>query len=112
MLSELAMLAKAEFQRNDLLCNKVIGLFQLVSNKTRFRIICLLVRGEFCVNEIVEVVSEGKGSNISQQLRVLSLAGVVARRREKKRILYRLADERVRGLIGFLRDQFLNPNQI
>ena len=42
-------------------------------------------------------------SNISQQLRMLRLAGVVAKRRDKKQILYSIADERIGGLIEFLR---------
>ncbi len=99
---------KSLFQRNDALCNHVVTLFQLVSNKTRFRIICLLVRGEFCVNEIVEVVHQGKLSNISQQLKILALAGVIERRRADRKILYSLKDQRVRGMIEFLQKQFLN----
>lgn len=63
-------------------------MFQLFSNKGRFRIACLLARSEFCVNEITEVVSKGKTSNISQQLKILTLSGVIERRREDQRILY------------------------
>ncbi|MBU6402660.1 MAG: helix-turn-helix domain-containing protein, partial [Verrucomicrobia bacterium] len=86
----------------------VIGLFQLISTKIRFRIICLLARDEFCVHDIVEIVSAEQLSNVSQQLKILTLAGVVERRREGQLIFYRLKDERVRRLIGFLREQFLN----
>jgi DNA-binding transcriptional ArsR family regulator len=82
-------------------------LFQLFSNKGRFRIACLLARGEFCVNEITEVVSEGKLSNISQQLKMLALSGVIERRRENQHILYRLKDPRVGKMIQFLQEQFL-----
>ena len=84
------------------------GLFRLFSNKERFRIGCLLARGEFCVKEITEVVSEGKLSGISQHLKYLTLSGVVERRRENQRILYSLKDERVRKMIEFLQKQFLN----
>ena len=100
-----------DFRRNDAVCGRVVGLFQLISNKSRFRIICLLTRGEFCVREIMEAVGGGKLSNISQQLKTLALAGVVERRREEQKVLYRLKDERVRGMIAFLRAQFLEEGR-
>ena len=95
------------FERNEAVCRHVLSLFQLFSNKGRFRIACLLTRGEFCVNEIIAVVG-GKASNISQQLKILTLSGVIERRRVERRILYSLKDKRVRAMIGFLQKQFLN----
>lgn len=106
-MNQIATELKEAFHKNEAVCQKVIGLFDLFSNKGRFRIICLLSRGEFCVNEIAEVVAEGKLSNISQHLKILLLSGVVERRREDQRILYRLKDERVGQLIKFLQEQFL-----
>src|SRR6266702_4240891 len=76
---------KEAFRKNEVVCAKVISLFHLFSNKGRFRIACLLARGEFCVNEITEVVNEGKTSNVSQQLKMLALSGVIERRRENQR---------------------------
>ncbi|MFM1941512.1 MAG: Bacterial regulatory protein ArsR [Verrucomicrobiota bacterium] len=108
-MNKLAEQVKEEFQGNELVCAKVITLFQLIANKTRFRIICLLARGEFCVNDIVEVVDAGKLSNISQQLKILCLAGLIERRRQQKRILYSLKDERIRDMIDYFRAQFLSP---
>ncbi len=99
--------AKEEFKKNSAVCERVVTLLHLISNKARFRIICLLSQGEFCVNEIMDVVNEGKLSNISQQLTILRLAGIVQKRRNNKRILYIIKDERVRRLIGFLRLQYL-----
>ena len=99
---------KEAFQKNEVVCTHVIQIFQLFSNKGRFRIACLLARGEFCVNEITEVVAEGKISSISQHLKMLTLCGVIERRRENQRILYRLKDKRVGSMIRFLQQQFLN----
>jgi DNA-binding transcriptional ArsR family regulator len=99
---------KEAFRKNEAVCGRVMQLFQLFSNKGRFRIACLLARGEFCVNEITEVVSQGKTSNISQQLKMLTLSGVIERRREHQHILYRLKDKRVGNMIQFLQEQFLN----
>lgn len=99
---------KEAFRKNEAVCAQVISLFHLFSNKGRFRIACLLARGEFCVNEITEVVSEGKLSNVSQHLKMLALSGVIERRRENQHILYRLKDKRVGNMIQFLQEQFLN----
>jgi DNA-binding transcriptional ArsR family regulator len=99
---------KQAFKKNEAVCARVLGLFHLFSHKGRFRIACLLARGEFCVHEIVEVVDQGKLSNISQQLKMLTLSGVIERRRENQRILYSLKDKRVRNMIEFLQGQFLN----
>ena len=107
MTREELQAVKDQFDSNQVVCEKVIGLFHLLSNKPRFRIACLLMHGEACVQEIAEVISEGKMSNISQQLKMLRLSGVVKRRRDKKQLLYSLADEKVARLIHFLRAEFM-----
>jgi DNA-binding transcriptional ArsR family regulator len=98
---------RKEFRKNNAVCDRVVTLLHLISNKARFRIICLLSQGEYCVHDIMDAVDEGKLSNISQQLGMLRLAGIVQKRRDHKRVLYEITDERVRGLIGFLRLQYL-----
>ncbi len=98
---------KQEFRKNSAICERVVTLLHLISNKARFRIVCLLSRGEFCVHDIMDVVDEGKLSNISQQLGMLRLAGIVQKRRSNKLILYAIKDEGVRGLIEFLCLQYL-----
>ncbi len=98
------------FAKNETVCSRVLPLIQLISSKTRFRIICLLLRGEFCVNEIVEVVSPGQLPNVSQQLKALTLAGIIERRRVKRQVLYSLKDQRVKRLIAFLQQEFLSEN--
>ncbi len=101
---------KEAFRKNEVVCARVIQLLQLLSNKGRFRIACLLARGEFCVNDITEVVSKGKLSSISQHLKMLTLCGVIERRREHQKILYRLRDKRVGTMIQFLQEQFLKEH--
>jgi DNA-binding transcriptional ArsR family regulator len=108
VLNQKARRIKAEFERNEAVCSRVLGLLQLVAHKPRFRIVCLLCQGEFCVNDIAEVVGGGRVSNISQQLKMLTLGGLIARRRDRQRILYTVADERVRRLVGYLRSEFLD----
>lgn len=81
----------------------MMNMLSLVSNQARFRILCLLTIGEFCVNDIVRLVV-GKSSNISQQLKILMLAGYVSNERVGKQIYYKLEDEKIRSLIGFLHE--------
>ena len=101
---------KEIFQSNELICHKVIGMLELVANKARLRTVCMLMHGEYCVQDIVDVAGEGKATNISQQLRMLRLAGVVEARRDGKKMLYRLMDEGpVRTLVEFLRNEYMNP---
>ena len=112
MTSKELAAVKAEFAQNHLVCEQVVGLFHLFSNKVRFRIACLLMHGEACVQDIAEVVSDGKMTNISQQLRMLRLSGVVKKRRDKKQILYSLSDEKIARMIEFLRSEFLENELI
>ncbi|MQY76634.1 MAG: metalloregulator ArsR/SmtB family transcription factor [Spirochaeta sp.] len=73
----------------------------LFSNEARLKILCLLNEGEFCVHEIVDTL-EGKYSNISQQLRILSLAGYVDKNRQESHVYYRLKDNRIKDILEFL----------
>jgi DNA-binding transcriptional ArsR family regulator len=98
---------KTDFERSETVCARTLDLLHLISNKVRFRIICLLTRGDFCVQDIASVVGHGNLSNTSQQLKILRMAGIVDHRREERRIIYRLADERVRSMIAFLQKKFL-----
>ncbi len=100
------------FATNELMCHKVIGMLELVANKARLRTICMLMHGEYCVQDIVDVAGEGKATNVSQQLRMLRLAGVVEARRDGKKMLYRLKDEGpVRNLVEFLRNEYMSTGK-
>lgn len=99
---------RQQFKDHQMVCEQVVGLFHLLSSKVRFRTVCMLMYGEACVQDIAEVVTAGKMTNISQQLRVLRLAGVVKQRRDKKQILYSLADPKVARMIEYLRGEFMD----
>ncbi|MBU1063780.1 metalloregulator ArsR/SmtB family transcription factor [bacterium] len=99
---------KQRFKNNEPVCQRVVDLFALISNRTRFRILCLLTESEFCVGEIVDTIQTSNFSNVSQQLRLLNMAGIVERRRDGKRIIYKLVDDRVKEIITYLHDSFLN----
>ena len=89
------------FIRNRESCGRVMKMFSLFSNETRFKILCILKESDFCVNDIVDLVG-GKHSNISQQLKMLSLAGYLTKERRERSIIYHLADDRVKASLQFL----------
>ena len=95
-----------KFAAGEEVCKNVLQLFSLLSNKTRFRIICMLSEGDFCVNEIVETVQIGKISHISQQLRILTLSGILEKRRDAQKVIYSLSDVRYAALVKFLEKTF------
>jgi ArsR family transcriptional regulator len=105
MLNEAGNELKSKFTKERVRCLAIMDILSLVSNKTRFQILCALHEDDFCVNELVEIVG-GKMSNVSQQLKSLSLAGIVTRRREEQRIIYSLTDDKVRNLLTYLQQQF------
>lgn len=107
MLNQVGQELQEEFARNEEVCRHVIGLFQMISHKTRFRIVCILSRGEFCVKDIAEILKTDKLSNLSQQLKILRLSGIIESRRDEKRMIYSLSDDRVREVISFFKEKYL-----
>ena len=97
---------KKRFVDNEDVCHRITQTFALISNRTRFRILCMLVEGDFCVNDIADTVQGGKLSNISQQLRILTLAGVLEKTRRERKIIYHLRDPKIVNLIRFLQKEF------
>jgi ArsR family transcriptional regulator, lead/cadmium/zinc/bismuth-responsive transcriptional repressor len=73
-------------------------LFKALGDVPRLRLLAVLAQGEACVTELADVDQDGL-STVSQRLRVLHQANLVARRREGKHILYRLADQHIADLI-------------
>lgn len=72
-----------------------------LSHPTRLLLICLLLDKERNAGELLELLGTTKG-NISQHLKLLSLKGLIADRREGNRIYYRIADARLRTLVKTL----------
>ena len=103
-------LLKASFSANDLACGKLMKVLDLFSSKIRFRILCVLREQDFCVSDIAEIVEEGKISNISQQLKILTMSNIISRYRVEKRVFYKLEDERIRNIVDFLQGQFVDDS--
>jgi ArsR family transcriptional regulator, lead/cadmium/zinc/bismuth-responsive transcriptional repressor len=75
------------------------GLFDLLSDPTRLRLLLeLRGRDEACVSDLAEV-SGATESSVSHALRLLRTARLVASERRGRQIFYRLADEHARVVL-------------
>lgn len=96
------------FSSNKLFCKKALTIFSLISNKARFKIILLLNKGDFCVKEIVEIINAGEVSYISQQLKALTLAGILTKKKDKRNVIYSLQDDKIITLVQFFQEQYMD----
>lgn len=67
----------------------------------RLRLLELLLDGAHCVSELTAETSDSM-SLVSQRLKVLAGADIVARRRDGKHVYYSLRDEHVRQMVANL----------
>jgi ArsR family transcriptional regulator len=74
------------------------GVFKVLGDPTRLRILHALMEGEMCVCELADQIQMGQ-SAVSHQLRVLRDARLVQYRRDGKVIWYSLADSHVFTLL-------------
>ncbi len=74
-------------------------LFKVFGDSTRIRILYALFESEMCVCDIAESLNMTQ-SAISHQLKILKQSKLVGNRREGKSIIYFLADDHVRTILG------------
>lgn len=94
-----AMLSKAE---------NIAGMLSCIAHPFRLLIICMLLKREMFVQEVIEKLGTTKG-NISQHLRVLADRGLIQKRRDGNRIFYSIKDPRLADLIARIRKLYC-PN--
>lgn len=91
-----------EESKKDLLEDELLGdladFFKIFSDKTRLKIVTILLKRELCVCDIATVLNMSQ-SSISHQLRVLRQYRVVKNRKEGKVVYYSLDDEHVENII-------------
>lgn len=82
--------------------NETVQLFKIFSDKTRLRIIDLLVQDEYPVQYISDTL-EISQSAISHQLKLLRDLNVVKARKQGKQVFYSLKDNHIKEiyLMGF-----------
>ena len=81
--------------------SKACALLKALANEDRLLILCQLTQGERNVGEL-EKITGVRQPTLSQQLAVLRGDGVVATRRDGKRIYYRITDPRLLDVLGLL----------
>ncbi len=77
-------------------------ILQCIAHPLRLLIICMLAKKELFVGEIIDRLGTTKG-NISQHLRILADNGLIARRRDGNRIIYRIEDEKLVKLLDAMK---------
>lgn len=98
-----------QLAKNQESCDRAIKMFSLFSNETRFKILCVLKEGDFCVKDIVGLVG-GKHSNISQQLKMLTLAGYLTKERQERSIIYHLDDAQIKDTVNYMCTKLRNDH--
>jgi ArsR family transcriptional regulator, virulence genes transcriptional regulator len=80
------------------------GMLRALANERRLMILCLLIEGrEVCAGDLAREVGISQ-SALSQHLARMREEGLVACRREAQSVHYRIADPRVKRLIGVLKN--------
>ena len=88
-----------------------IKMFKALSDETRLRIYLLLLQGELCVCELVNILNMEQ-SRISHSVRILKEAGLVVNRREGKWIIYAVNPETENNkIIQSLKNELKLPEQ-
>ena len=83
--------------------DKKIALLKALADETRFKIVEFLLDGEKCVCEIFPYVKRTQ-STVSIHLGNLEDAGILASRREGKKIFYKIKDKKVCDIFKALGD--------
>ncbi|MDL2237586.1 metalloregulator ArsR/SmtB family transcription factor [Christensenellaceae bacterium OttesenSCG-928-K19] len=76
----------------------VAGIFKILGDETRIRLLWVLMNGEKCVVDLAKAIGMSE-SAVSHQLKELRLAGLVSPKRDGKRIYYSLKSNSVRKVI-------------
>ena len=89
---------KKDLLPEDLLID-VADFFKIFSDKTRLKIVTVLLKDELCVCDIATIL-EMSQSSISHQLRVLRQYKVVKNRKEGKVVYYSLDDSHINNIVN------------
>ena len=76
-------------------------IFKALAHPARLLLLRRLVEKECCVSEVEHCLGISQ-PNVSQHLKILKNAGLIAGRREKTRVCYRIADERIERILAIL----------
>lgn len=77
--------------------------FKVFGDSTRIKILFALFGEDICVCDLAQVLGMTQ-SAVSHQLRILRQARLISSRREGRQVIYSLADDHVRTIIGMGRE--------
>jgi ArsR family transcriptional regulator len=76
-------------------------IFKALAHPARLVLLRRLRESECCVSEVEHCLGISQ-PNVSQHLKILKDAGLIAGRREKTRVCYRIADKRIERILDIL----------
>ncbi len=100
----------SENMLSDNVLSALSELYRMFGDKTRIRILYVLLKHEMCVCDIAQLLDMTQ-SAISHQLRTLKQAQLVKYRRDGKTVYYSLADEHVQMILNMGLEHVLEPIQ-
>ena len=80
-----------------------------MSHPLRLKILSVLGREEFSVQDIVDLVGTSQ-SNISQHLGILKDKGILVARKDANKVFYSVSDEKTLKLLNMMREVFCPQN--
>ncbi len=81
------------------------AILRVLANEDRLLLLCQMTTGEMCVGELEQRL-DIRQPTLSQQLGVLRNEGIVATRREGKKIYYSISDTRILALLKTMYEIF------
>ena len=85
------------FAENDELIDSLSGIFKVMADPTRLKILYALMRGTCNVSKLVELLGMSQ-SSISHQLILLKQEGLIRSKKEGRKVFYSLDDDHVKTL--------------
>jgi len=76
-------------------------IFKALAHPARLFLLRRLLESECCVSDVERCLGISQ-PNVSQHLKILKDAGLIAGRREKTRICYRIADKRIERILEII----------
>lgn len=100
----------AQIESMEKVAEEASALLLAMANQKRLMIMCYLLKGERNVNDLAELLGMGQ-SALSQHLAKLRALKLVATRREKQQIFYRVGSEKIERLLQTLYEIYCAPGQ-
>ncbi len=82
---------------NDTVVGGLSGLFKIMGDKTRMKLLWAMDNAEFCVGDLAYLLNMTK-SAVSHQLKVLKDAKLVKSKKNGKHVIYSLNDDHVKTI--------------